>query len=139
MGICHGLQVINIAAGGNLYQDLSAQIQNTYIHEQNAPKWYPTHKIEIKSGTKLEKIIGGNKLRVNSYHHQAVKEVASGFEINALSGDGVIEGIEHESLEFALGVQWHPELMHRKDSSSKNLFVAFIDAAKKGRRTASSQ
>ena len=62
-----------------------------------------------------------------------------GFAINALSGDGVIEGIEHESLEFALGVQWHPELMHRKESSSKNLFAAFIDEAQKRRSNINSQ
>ena len=134
LGICRGMQVINIAAGGDIYQDLSGQKKGVFIHEQNAPRWHPTHKIKIHPETKLERILGRNELRVNSFHHQAVRKVAPGFKISALSGDGVIEGIEHDSLEFALGIQWHPEELIKTNTLSKNLFAGLIEASKKGKR-----
>ena len=129
LGICRGIQVLNIAAGGDIYQDLASQREGTLIHDQKAPRWYPTHAVEVSHDSKLFAILGQSSLRVNSYHHQAVRNVAPSFKVSAVAGDGVIEGIEHSSLRFALGVQWHPEGMWRKFPLFKRLFTSFIDAA----------
>ncbi|HDL85415.1 MAG TPA: gamma-glutamyl-gamma-aminobutyrate hydrolase family protein [Candidatus Acetothermia bacterium] len=129
LGICRGIQMLNVAAGGDIYQDIAAQREGTLIHGQKAPRWYPTHAVDVQPGTKLFKILGESRLRVNSFHHQAVRNVAPGFRVSALSSDGVIEGIEHSSLRYAVGVQWHPERMWRKYLVFKRLFVALIDEA----------
>ena len=130
LGICRGIQVMNIAAGADIYQDLIAQRPGTLVHKQNAPKWHSTHEVEIQPETMLLKILGESHLRVNSYHHQAVRKLAPGFRASALAKDGVIEAIENPSLNFALGVQWHPELMWKRYALFKRLFVALIRAAK---------
>ncbi|HHW56802.1 MAG TPA: gamma-glutamyl-gamma-aminobutyrate hydrolase family protein [Clostridia bacterium] len=113
LGICRGIQALNVAFGGTLYQDIS-QIPGSYIkHSQKARPDFPTHTIEIKKETILFDILGSTTT-VNSFHHQAVKDVAPGFRISAISKDGVIEAIEMEKEDFIVGVQWHPELMASK-------------------------
>lgn len=133
LGICRGIQMLNIAAGGDIYQDLATQKKGALIHDQKAPRWYPTHAIEVQPETTLSKILGKTHLRVNSYHHQAVRNVANGFRVSAVSSDGVIEGIEHSSLRYAIGVQWHPEQMWRKYPLFKQLFAALVAEASNSR------
>lgn len=132
LGICRGIQMINIAAGGDIYQDLKAQKDKVIIHDQRAPHWYPTHTVEVQPETILSQILGTRHVRVNSYHHQAVRKVAPLFRVSAIASDGVIEGIEHRSLRFALGVQWHPERMWKAYPLFKGLFTAFVNEARKG-------
>lgn len=115
---------------GSMYQDLGAQRSKSLIHEGNVPRWYPTHEVEIQPRTMLFKILGKSHLRVNSYHHLSVRKEAPNFRICARAKDGVIEAIENPSLRFALGIQWHPEEMRKKDSLSKRIFAALIKAAK---------
>ncbi len=129
LAICRGIQVLNVAAGGTIYQDLSAQVDGTLRHEQDAPRWHPTHGVSIAKGTRLRAILQEEACRVNSFHHQAVRQVAPGFTVAATATDGVIEGIESTSAPFALGVQWHPENTHRALTSSQRLFAAFVAAA----------
>ena len=133
LGICRGIQMLNIAAGGDIYQDLAAQRAETLIHDQKAPWWYPTHAIEIQPQTTLLEILGEPRLRVNSYHHQAVRNVAPNFRVSALASDGVIEAIENPSLRYAIGVQWHPEQMYREYPLFKRLFVTLVEEAGNGR------
>lgn len=127
LGICRGIQVLNVTAGGTLYQDIPA---NTLKHRQDAPRSYPTHTIDIQAGSRLTAIIGQSKVRVNSFHHQAVREAAPGFVISAVTSDGVIEGIESAHHSFVIGVQFHPENMWQNNPPIINLFVAFVNAAR---------
>lgn len=123
LGICRGCQLFNAAAGGSLIDHIETHI----AHEQNAPRYHPIHDIVVKEGTLLSKTVHCTTLRVNSFHHQAVDEVAPGLLINARSADGIVEGIESASHPFWLGVQWHPECMG--DDSSRRLFAALVRAA----------
>lgn len=130
-GICRGIQIMNVAMGGSIYQDIHSQIKGRELlkHLQNAPKWYPTHKVQIKDGSKLKEYFRQEYAQVNSFHHQAVKDLAKGFKATAVAEDGIIEAIEHTSHVFAVGVQWHPELMWERDELSFNLFKEFVKAA----------
>lgn len=131
-GICRGCQVMNIALGGTIYQDIYAEQKDKliYKHSQGAPKWYPIHEVYIEKDTKVYKAHKEEILRVNSFHHQAVKDVAPGFIVSSRCGDGIIESIEHKSCKFAVGVQWHPEVMWEKDVAHLSLFVKFISYCK---------
>lgn len=120
LGICRGCQVINVACGGSLIQDLSGDMS----HQQNAPRNYPIHSISIKNNTLLSSITGNSRIRVNSFHHQAVKRPGHGLRICAYAPDGIIEAVERIDLPFCLGVQWHPESLN--DYYSDNLFGAFV-------------
>ena len=127
LAICRGLQVLNICAGGDIHQDISCRQKKALKHMQQAPKWYPTHRVSIKEDTKLGKIIGKPRLQVNSFHHQAPRRIAPGFQASAWAEDGIIEAIESNSHNFVMGVQWHPEQMIPANEQKK-LFCAFIKA-----------
>ncbi len=129
LGICRGIQVLNIAAGGSIFQDIYAENnpdRKLMQHRQSAPRWYQIHNINIVENTCLFGIYGKEALRVNSFHHQAVNEAAPGFTINAYSEDGIIEAVSNENKKFALGVQWHPENLWRKDKKHLKLFERLI-------------
>lgn len=132
-GICRGIQVMNVALGGTLYQDIFSQVKDRELlkHSQNAPKWYPTHDISIENGSLVNIAFGGGAADVNSFHHQAIKDTALDFKVTSWASDGIIESIEHKNHIFAVGVQWHPELMWRENPVHIRLFEAFVEAAKK--------
>lgn len=131
LGICRGMQVLNIAAGGDIYQDLDRRPCNRQIkHFQQAPRWYPTHKIVIDSKTLLASVLGSGEVRVNSYHHQAIRNVAPGFKVSARSADGVIEAVEMPASRFTLGVQCHPETMWKRYPIFCELFRRLAEAGK---------
>jgi putative glutamine amidotransferase len=129
LAICRGIQVLNVAAGGNLYQDLDNQRENAINHHQDAPRWHPTHEVRIDRGSTLYEVVGKEKIRVNSLHHQNVRQVGRGFEVTARSSDGLIEAVEHREAGFQLGVQWHPEAMVDNDENSFRIFSRFIEAS----------
>jgi putative glutamine amidotransferase len=133
--ICRGCQVLNVATGGSLYQDLSSQLEYALQHSQQAPRFHPSHSIQIKEGTLLAKISGKLEQRVNSFHHQAIKEVKAPFAVVATSSDGVVEAIESTVHSFVLGVQWHPEGMAEKDSFAQALFSAFVEQCRREKET----
>ncbi len=127
LGICGGCQALNVVAGGTLFQDLAAQAPGALRHR--APRSV-RHGVSILKGSKLARFFRGLTGRVNTSHHQAVKEVAPSFRSTAWAGDDVIEAIEGDHHPFAIGVQWHPELLYRKDAAAASLFKAFLQAAK---------
>ena len=131
-GICRGIQLLNVALGGTLYQDINSQYENEAIlHQQNARRREASHFIEITKGSLLHEIVGKEKVAVNSFHHQALKKVPDVFEVTAKASDGIIEAIEMKDYPYCVGVQWHPEEMAiADDEHSKNLFKSFIDACK---------
>jgi len=130
LGICRGIQILNVTAGGTLYQDISMSSNAVLKHRQEAPGWYATHDINVREGSCLLNILGQSTLRVNSFHHQSVKNAAPGFAISAVARDGIVEGIESIHHRFIIGIQCHPELMWQNNPPIANLFVEFVSAAK---------
>jgi putative glutamine amidotransferase len=129
-GICRGIQLINVAFGGSLYQDIS-QSPGSYIkHMQKSKREVAGHTVEIMKNSRLYEVFG-EFVVANSFHHQAVKEVAAGFMVNALSKDGIIEGIEKAGANFVVAVQWHPEHMIYRYPVMLNLFKRFVTEAAK--------
>lgn len=125
LGICKGAQLINVALGGSLYQDIASQFDTPVLTHMQAKLHTGTdHPVEISPNTRLHGLFGP-RIWVNSRHHQAVKKPAPDMRITAKSSDGVIEGLEHQDLPIDL-VQWHPELMLRQDPAMLPLFNAFV-------------
>lgn len=134
LGICGGAQALNVVLGGSLYQDIAAQLPHAGVHEQSEKKHTGGHQVIIERGTRLEKIIRRRSLEVNTTHHQAVKAIGRGLVVNATAEDGVIEGIESARHSFALGVQWHPEVLARRFVSQRRIFAHFIASCRRLRR-----
>lgn len=110
LGICKGIQTINLALGGTVYQDIHTQMEGTRIkHSQDQDRRYPSHSVRLMPGSIMQRIFGSTTITVNSFHHQACKEAAPCLNATAISPDGVIEAIESNELKSVLGVQWHPE------------------------------
>src|SRR5271165_46216 len=127
LGICGGQQLLNVALGGTLIQHIPDEVADALPHRQPNPRDEPGHDVRIVAGTLLHRIAGAERLAVNSAHHQAVKAAGPGVVIDAVAGDGVVEGIEDPLLRFCLGVQWHPEF--EINEADRHLFRAFVAAA----------
>jgi putative glutamine amidotransferase len=125
-GICGGSQVLNVALGGSLYQDIPSQVPKAYKHS-GSPQ--PVHTVDIVPGTRLAAILGAPEMRVNSLHHQAVKVPGQGLIISASARDGIIEAVEMAGQAFVIGVQWHPERLFTEDAAAQRLFSAFVHEA----------
>jgi putative glutamine amidotransferase len=128
LGICFGMQALNISRGGSVFQDIEAQIPDAFKHEQGIPLERSSHAIEIESESLLANLVKNKSgVRVNSHHHQSVKEVGKNLKVTARAKDGVVECIEDTRDDrFVLGVQWHPELSWKTDQLSRNIFETFI-------------
>lgn len=126
LGICRGIQLLNVAAGGTLYQDIPAQIEHALPH--SCPGQTDAHPVHVETDTRLYRALGTGHCVTNSRHHQAVKTPAPGFIVSARAPDGVIEGIEWPDAPFCVGVQWHPENLAPTDEQMLNLFRAFVQA-----------
>ena len=133
-GICRGCQLLNVGLGGDLYQDLPAQCPGPVEHRQPEPFTVPVHENRILPETPLRTLLGVDIIRVNSCHHQAIRTLAPGLRVSAVSEDGLTEAFWMEEYPYLQAVQWHPERM-LKDEASLALFRAFILAAETGRKT----
>lgn len=134
LGICGGLQLLNVAFGGSLIQDIAREHRNGLMHRsRRAAAPLPVHSVEIRPGSRLRRIVAADRIRVNSSHHQAPKTVGRGLVVNAVASDGVIEGMEHPGKRFVLGVQWHPEYLWERDARQRRLFTALLRAARRSR------
>ncbi len=132
LGICGGMQAINIVFGGTLYQDIDTQRPSSRNHQQKLPKSRPSHPVTVETGTRLARIVSGKRsapettIKVNSTHHQAVKDLGQGLVACGVASDGIVEAIESPDHGFVLGVQWHPEMLCPKYPEQQNIIRAFI-------------
>ncbi len=124
--ICRGMQILSVACGGTIWQDISMIPGRTLDHmQQSAARCEVSHRIRTEKGSLLRKYIGSN-LFVNSFHHQAVNTPGKNIRVSARARDGTIEAVEVEDYPFAVGVQWHPECMYRTSPETRNLFHEFV-------------
>jgi len=127
LAICRGIQILNVALGGSLVQDIPTQCESTIDHDEEGARTSRSHDISIEPGSLIAKAVGTEHCSVNSFHHQSVKRVADGMRVTARSPDGIIEGIESTDEDWwAMGVQWHPEEMTESaEPWDRGLFKAF--------------
>jgi len=128
LGICGGMQLMNVYLGGKLIQDIDTEIKNPLKHFEIDNREEKVHDIKIVEDSLLHKLIGANYLKVNSSHHQSPKTVGEGVKVSATAPDGVIEAIEHVDYPFCLGLQWHPEFLVNKEE--ENIFLEFANSCK---------
>lgn len=128
LGICRGIQILNVARGGTLYQDLEKEGNFEHHFGDKYPRNVAWHKVTLAEGSLLHRIFGEDEIGVNSFHHQAVRDPGDGVKIVARSSDGVPEAIEVEGFRFAAAVQWHPEMMYDSDQQLK-ILKAFVEAS----------
>lgn len=125
-GICRGIQLINVVLGGTLYQDLPTQYPSPIEHHMTAPYNRAVHKVSVIQDTPLYSILKTPEIGVNSYHHQAIKDLSPRLKPMAVADDGLIEGVYMPDKRFICAVQWHPEFSYQVDTNSKILFKAFV-------------
>jgi len=135
LAVCRGIQVLNVAAGGTVHQDLATQLPGALKHDYFPRRGQYTrdllvHDVTLTKDSRLETILDAPAVEVNSMHHQGIKDVAQGLRPTAYAPDGLIEGLESQNGHFLLGVQWHPEALVERDPRMGRLFAAFIDAAR---------
>lgn len=122
LGVCRGIQFLNVARGGTLHQHIEGHRQTPIPAIER-----PQH-VTVKEGTRLHRLVGVTEMNVNSFHHQAIKDIAPGLIVTAVEDDGTVEAMEDPAHPFFLGVQWHPEYYHRFDRTSAAIFEAFVKA-----------
>jgi putative glutamine amidotransferase len=129
LAICRGVQVLNVAAGGTLVQDIPSALEEPLQHTVTEPRHAIAHDVRVAAGTLLADLLDGkSSVPVNSRHHQAIKRAAAGFVVSATAPDGIVEAIEKPAASFCLGVQWHPENFWRT-GEFRGLFEGFVSAA----------
>lgn len=128
LGVCRGVQFLNAALGGTLYQDLPSEVPSLLEHHQNPPYDVPIHAVTVTPGTPLHTLSGKEELMVNSYHHQAIKALSPQLACMAVASDGIIEAAYMPNKKFVFAVQWHPEFLFAVDETSRRIFRAFIDS-----------
>ncbi len=129
-GICRGLQFLNAALGGTLYQDLYTQYDTRISHRQSEPYNMPTHEVSIAPGSPLAEVLGDGPIVVNSFHHQGIKDLADSLVPMAWAPDGLVESFFRPGPVFFRAVQWHPEMLFKNDENSRKLFRSFVEACK---------
>lgn len=132
LGICRGMQVLNVALGGTLHQDLEGRPRGFQQHVQKGLRYAVSHTVVLEEGTRLRELFGQSALGTNSFHHQAVKDLAPGFRVSARAGDGVVEGIERCDGRPVFGVQWHPEGMIEHFPHMLKIFRELVESCPQG-------
>lgn len=135
LAVCRGIQILNVACGGSLYQDVTAQVPAALKHDyfptpEQPSRKFLAHDVAVKRGSRLSQIMGDTVVPVNSMHHQAIKELASNLAATAHAPDGIIEGVEGLDDQYLVAVQWHPEELTETQPGMARLFSSFTDAAR---------
>lgn len=125
LAICRGIQLVNVAYGGTLYQDIPSQVPDAIQHSQRSARHLPSHDVALTQGSRLYELVGGS-IAVTSFHHQAVKDLGANLDVVATAPDGIIEAVEATDHPWLVAVQWHPEMSHAADAPSRAIFEAFV-------------
>lgn len=125
IAICRGVQLINVALGGTLYQDIGTQLNTEILHKQKEPKDSPSHSVKLTRGTPLWELLKADRIGANSFHHQAIKKLGKGLRVMAEADDGIIEGVFCEG-QYLFGYQWHPERLTHSSEENRKIFDDFI-------------
>jgi putative glutamine amidotransferase len=131
LAICRGIQVLNVALGGSLVQDIPSQVPAALPHSfdrQTTPRNYLAHPVKIDPGSQLARVMQREAARTNSWHHQSIRQAADRLRVTAVAPDGVIEAVEVPGLRFAIGVQWHPEWLFEERAEHRRLFEGLVKA-----------
>ena len=134
LAVCRGIQALNVACGGTLYQDLASQVPEALKHDHFPTAAEPNvrdriiHDVSVARDTRLGRILGSERVPVNSMHHQAIKTLGRGLIPSAVAPDGLIEGVEGQNGQYLIAVQWHPEELAAKDAAQRRLFTSFLEA-----------
>jgi len=128
LGVCGGMQLMNVARGGSLFQDLPSQRESATTHSQAQTKDLAGHTVDVVAGTRLAALCGAGRLGVNSTHHQGIKAVASSLVVSAIADDGLVEAIEDPTAPFFVGVQWHPEGMG--EAQHRAIYRGLVEACR---------
>lgn len=133
LGVCRGMQVINVAAGGTLYQDCADQFPDSIKHDYfPGAGWardYLAHEVRVEEGTRLRRLFDADRVMVNSMHHQAIRRIGEGLVASAVAPDGLVEAVEGSGDAYMVGVQWHPEMLIDTDEGTRRVFEEFMAAA----------
>ncbi len=133
LGVCGGMQLLNVHFGGSLWQDLKSEYPQALGHEQKIDKRQPSHAVQVKAGTLLANAIGEGERPVNSTHHQAVRRLGEQLVASAVAPDGLVEALEAPGHRFVVGVQWHPETLVENLPWQLEIYRGFVGAAREGR------
>jgi len=133
--VCRGIQILNVACGGTLYQDVTAQVPAALKHDyfptpEQPNRKFLAHDVTVKPGSRLARILGDSVVPVNSMHHQAIKDLAPRLAPTAYAPDGIIEGVEGAESQYLIAVQWHPEELTETQPGMARLFSTFVEAAR---------
>ena len=131
LGICRGIQLINVALGGKLYQDIPSECPSEILHRQTQDKTEPSHSVNVIEGTPLHALVGKTRMAANSFHHQSISTLGEGLRVMALADDGIIEAVYSVGESYLRAYQWHPERIYQIDSDNTAIFKDFISAAAK--------
>jgi putative glutamine amidotransferase len=131
LAICRGLQILNVARGGSLVQDIPSQVEGALLHSVQEPRCGPAHVVELRAGSRLAEISGATSIQVNSRHHQSAERLGARLEAVGHAPDGVVEALELPGAPFVVAVQWHPEDMVGEFESARRLFSAFVKACRR--------
>jgi len=134
LGVCRGLQIVNLAAGGTLYQDLADQMPGSIKHDYfpfggRYSRDHLSHEVSVATNTKLAEIFGAGALKVNSMHHQGVRQLGASLVASAVAPDGLVEGLESSDNSYLIAVQWHPEALTENSPRTRRLFESFVEAS----------
>ena len=131
LAVCRGAQLVNVALGGTLYQDIPSETDTPILHRQTADKDKPSHRVNILNDTPLFSLIGKEEMLANSFHHQAIKKLGEGLKVMATADDGIIEAVYHTEKSYLMAYQWHPERLCNNDLCNYLIFLDFIKACSK--------
>ena len=122
------MQLINVALGGTLHQDITSEVKNSIVHRQIEPKYSPSHEVNITKGTPLHALVNKIRMPANSFHHQCIKALGNGLSVMATADDGIIEAVYSTEDRYLRAYQWHPERLYVSNSLNRSLFDDFIEA-----------
>ncbi|MBQ9784958.1 MAG: gamma-glutamyl-gamma-aminobutyrate hydrolase family protein [Clostridia bacterium] len=130
LAICRGAQLVNVALGGTLYQDIPSEVETNISHRQSEPKFSPSHDVRILVDTPLYEMMRTEQIKANSFHHQAIKTLGKGLAIMAVANDGIVEAVYSLGKQYVCAYQWHPERLFETDKQNRIIFEEFIHHCK---------